>query len=276
MSDNPQSNSSIRGLVTDNLGKVRPEHRAFVLVNGVLALFLLGVLAASRDVATAKWATLGTLVLLALNMAFVFFLSRSRQSKKPEGDYDRRRQAAESVNGDWWQVILVSGDSGEILVEGLTIVNIRLNVSVGSYGLDGELFDEQGKSRAQWRAEAVAIKTLAPVELFYRFAGFSFRGPVLSDPTGDVTGIGVFTFDPAEAGTQTSARGSGWFATGYVEKLTFGRRRDVRLIRVKPDEQAVLDGTVGAADSSDRQALIAQRYFDLASRYGTAIGQRPD
>jgi hypothetical protein len=273
MSNNPRSSSSIRGLISDNLGRVRPEHRAFVLVNGVLALFLLGVLLASRDVATAKWATLGTLVLVALNMAFVFVLSRSRQRQQPEGDYGRRRQAAESVNGDWWQVILVSGNSGEILVEGLTVVSIRLNVSTGSYGLDGELFDEHGKSRAQWRAEAVAIKALAPVELFYRFAGFSFRGPVLSDPTGDVTGVGVFTFDPAEAGAETSARGSGWFATGHVEKLQFGRRRDVRLIRVKPDEQAVLDGTVGATNSRDRQALIAQRYVDLASRYGSAVGR---
>src|SRR5690349_7461804 len=88
MSDDPHPGSSIRGLISDNLGRVRPEHRAFVLVNGLLALRLLGVLVASKDIATAKWATLGTLVLVALNMAFVFALSRSSQRQKSEGDYE--------------------------------------------------------------------------------------------------------------------------------------------------------------------------------------------
>lgn len=264
---------SIRGLVSDSLPALRPEHRAFIVGNGVLAILLLGVVVFSTDATTTKWATAGTLVAVSLNSIFVFLLSRARQRARPTGDYERRRQSANSVNGDWWQVILVSGDRGEIFVEGLTVVNIRLYVPEGSYGLDGELFDETGKSRAQWRAEAVAIYSLAPVELFYRFAGYSFRGPVLKDPTGDVTGIGVFTFEDSGGG-KVSVRGSGWFATGYVEKLVFGRRRDVRLVRVTPSEKRILDGQTGEEDLSSRERLISDRYRALASRYGTTIGSR--
>jgi hypothetical protein len=266
---------SIRGLVSDNIPALRPEHRAFVVVNGVLAILLLGVLLFSADAATAKWATAGTLALFALNSILVFLLSRGRQRTRQTGDYERRRQAAESVNGDWWQIILVSGEHGDILVEGLTIVNIRLYVAIGSYGLDGEFFDEKGKSRAQWRAEAVAIKALTPLELFYRFAGYTFRSPTLSDPSGDVTGIGVFTFEASGDG-EASVRGSGWFATGHLEKLEFGKRRDVRLVRVTESEKEALDGKGIGTDSSVREQLIEERYRILANRYGTVTGSRWD
>ena len=260
-------------LITKNVPALRPDHRSFVVVNGVLALVLLGVLLSSPDVTTVKWLTAGTLVYFALNSALLFLLAREKQKVRAEGDYDRRRRAAESVNGNWWQAILVKGDNGEIFIEGLTIVNIRLLVDVGAYELDGELFDEAGKSRATWRAEAVAFKTLTPVELFYRFVGYSFRGPVLSDPTGDVTGIGVFTFEFNPNG-QASERAEGWFATGYVEKLTFGRRRNVRLVRVSNTDQEILDGKGFNDEAPEREQLIAGRYATLAKRYATGIGTR--
>lgn len=41
-------------LVTENVPALRPDHRAFVVVNGVLAALLLGVLLFSKDIATAK------------------------------------------------------------------------------------------------------------------------------------------------------------------------------------------------------------------------------
>ena len=267
--------SAIGSLVTESIPSLRPEHRALVVVSGVLALLLLGVLLLSQDSATAKWATAGTLVLFALNSVLVFLLSSSRQRGKQEGDYDRRRRAADSVNGPWWQLILVKSDDGDIVAEGLTVVNIKLRVDVGSYGVDGELFDEHGKSQAQWRAEAVAIKSLAPVELFYRFSGYSFRGPVLKDPTGPVTGIGVFAFEDGD-GKLPSSQGSGWYATGDVETLRFGKRRDVRLVRVTDSERERLEETGDTGRSDSREQLIQDRYRLLGTRYGAVLGKTWD
>jgi hypothetical protein len=182
----------------------------------------------------------------------------------------RRRVAAESVNGKWWQVILVRNDDGELIVEGLTIIDIRLSVPIGRYELDGELFDVNGKSRAHWSSDAVAMEQLAPVHLFYRFHGVSFRGPVLRDPTGAVTGIGVFSFE-GSGDVELSVQGSGWFATGQVEQLDFGRRRDVRLARVQEGELEILEGA-GNGDSRARGQLIAGRFRSLGERYGSAPG----
>ena len=273
--------ASLRGIVTDNVPDLRIDHRALVIVNAVLVILLLGVVIFSTDATSVKWATGGTLIVFGVNSILVFLLSRSSQradqaaqrvtqeaATRTPGDYERRRKAAESVNGDWWQIILYRDDQGKIVAEGLTIVNIRLYVDGGSYGLDGELFTEAGKSRAKWRADAVAIKNLAPLELFYRFQGFSFRVPVASDPsTGDVTGIGVFSFVDAGSG-KASISGDGWFATGHVERLEFGRRRDVHLCRVTEGESEILDGDRNSDDSTAREHLIANRYLVFAERYG--------
>lgn len=263
--------ATILRLVSENIRALSLDHRAFVVVNGVLAVLLLGVVLFAKDIATAKWATAGILPLFALNSVLVYLLARGKQRLRQVGDYDRRRKAADSVNGRWWQIILVR-HNGEIQVEGLTIVDISLLVDVGYYGLGGELFDERGKSVAKWQAEAVAFKTLAPVELFYRFGGYTFRPPVLKHPTGDVTGIGTFTFDDA-GDAKPAVRGSGWFASGDVEKLKFEGRREVRLFRINRDDGKLLEVNVDDPDSTARERLIAKRYRLLESQ---APGSRVD
>jgi hypothetical protein len=237
-------------------------------------MLLLSVVLFSTDLTVAKWITAGSLIVVALNSILQYRLSQGAQRSPQAGDFGRRQLAAQSVNGRWWQVILVRTDDGEQLVEGLTIVDIRLSVPIGRYELDGELFDSNGRSRAHWSADAVAMEQLAPVQLFYRFRGVSFRGPIMSDPTGAVTGIGVFSFE-GSGDVEQSLHGSGWFATGDVERLVFGKRRDVRLARVREAESEVLDGADGDA-SNTREQLIASRFRSLGERYGSAQANLSD
>ena len=77
------ASGGIVSLITKNVPALRPDHRSFVVVNGVLALVLLGVLLSSPDVTTVKWLTAGTLVYFALNSALLFLLAgKSRKCER--------------------------------------------------------------------------------------------------------------------------------------------------------------------------------------------------
>lgn len=263
---------SIGGLISKSVPALKPEHRAFVVVSGALTMLLLGIVFVSADTTIAKWATLGVLVIVALDSLLVFLLVRGSAHTD---DYTRRRLAADSVNGKWWQLVLVKGADGRTWAEGVTIVNFRLHVQTGSYGLGGDLFDRHGRFRAHWQADAVAIQQLAPVELFYRFSGTSHRRALPDRHTGSVTGIGVFTFEGTDS-RKHPALGSGWFSTGDVERLEFDPRCDVYLVRASKEEEAILAKDPRAGESAAREELVAKRFDELANRYGAVVRSRED
>jgi len=111
--------SSIDHLISKTIPSLDPKYRAFVVVSGALAILLLGVVFISTDPTTAKLATLGILAIVALNSLLVFFLARECVRTD---DYTRRRRAAESVNGKWWQLVVENGNEGRPSADGVDIV----------------------------------------------------------------------------------------------------------------------------------------------------------
>ncbi len=261
----PSPGSTIADLVRDTVPTLQRAHRSFVVVVGVVAIMLVAILFAASDVTTIRWATGGVLLLFAL-IAVLLFLARET-SDGQDTDHEKRQRAASSVNGDWWEAVLSRAPEGGAAVEALTLMSIRLLVGEGRYEIQGRLFDGTGAEKATWYADAVALTSLAPVELFYRWRGYSFRSDVAAEREGDVNGIGTFRFHSGEE-HDVCTTGDGWYGIGDVDRLQFGARRDVRLRRLTADEAQVMAQGHEGDGPRERRGLVVRTFAGVAGSYG--------
>ena len=162
-------------------------------------------------------------------------------------------------SGDWWQLVFDKNDEGHVVADVLTWLTVRMKPD--AVYVSGTLYGPDGRPKASWETDAVAITQLDPVAFFYRWKGQTFREREFLLDSGVLSGIGEFAFDSDEDGRSLS--GGGWYGAGSVERLTFGGgRREVRLVRIEDRVRAKLK-----PESAEFQNLIAEQFRELVRRY---------
>jgi hypothetical protein len=232
--------ATIERLVTDNLGKVAPHARGLILVAAIIAILTGAAAVTLSDNATGTVFAVGGLTVLLL-LSWLLYLV-SRESTRGE-DHAALARALDAVNGLWWQLVVHD------TTPGITKMTVELSQFPDRHRLHGEKRNPTGTPMADFRATAIGIVDLNPVEVFYYWEGSYVDG------ADAVSGVGLLAFPDAD--DHSSRRGTGWFTTGDVQHRDFSRWSKVHIRKMIDEEGAVM-----RSDDSARQAALAKRVFE--------------
>jgi hypothetical protein len=146
-----------------------------------------------------------------------------------EADMQIQADAAQAVNGEWWQLVPADDHPG------LSYIAIALSGIAERHAIQGITFDENGERRARFSSDVVAVRTSSPIEIYYLW-----RGTTLDKDTAEtVSGLGRFRFDSVgKENRPTEAEGT--FTRGTPTEWTFGAARVVEMYRLSDEETARL------------------------------------
>ncbi|MGK5168876.1 hypothetical protein [Geodermatophilus sp. CPCC 205761] len=270
---------SVLQALNSSLKEVQLRDRTYAFF--VLALTLLGtaIVSTSTDEETRRTTIIVVAIVVLAGSAITLALSLrdAREQRFWIVDYEPRQAAARLADGLWWQYVLVPSRDGGARLEAVTLLEIRLSGSVDAFDLSGRQYDSQGLFLAWWGATAVAIERLAPVRLFYRFEGHTYKCE--DELVGPVMGIGEFHFEVGEK-IRSANLGHGWFLTGQPtgEILSFANQRQVDLVRVKPGDRKILENAYTDEEIDNRRRLIASHFTsrDQLYRLGESAPHKRD
>jgi len=203
---------------------------------------VLAFIAAAPASGAAVYLARFSMVVVA-GLAGLVYVSTSRLDSAEAGLVSRH-DAAETVNGHWWQIVHAENHPG------LSYVRIRLTAIAEQNVLFGIAYDETGERRMRFSSDAIAVRATTPIEIYY-----FWTGSVLEAKSHDiVTGVGWFRFDGAgPCGRPWQAEGA--FTEGRKGLMEFGPARIVELIRFTDAEEQALAADERSLDSIAKAAF---------------------
>ena len=227
-----------------NLALLKQGDRFAIMAAGLIVVAALGAIATidgSPEMQTGL--ALFSIVIVAGLVILVQW--RSISMKGAEADLHAQAFAAESINGDWWQLVYSEDHPG------LTYVGIAMSEVAERHAMQGISFNSEGQRRARWSSDAIAIKTTAPVEIYY-----VWRGTILDYKVSEViSGFGRFRFDSVGR-EKKPMEAEGAFTNGSTSLLNFEEPCSVELVRFTDKESAAF--TKDSTSISD----LAKKAFD--------------
>lgn len=207
-----------------NLALLKRSDRFVIMAAGLIVVAALGAVAALREFPLgATVLAITAMAIVAGMVALVQWRAISMQSV--EADLLTQAAAAAAVNGEWWQLVYAADHPG------LSYVSIAISEVAERHAMHGITYDTDGRRRARWSSDAIAIKTSTPVECYYVWRG-TLLGP---KDASIISGIGRFRFDSVGR-EKRPMQGEGAFTRGSTTELDFGTNRAVELIRFTAHE----------------------------------------
>lgn len=242
------SGGPLSGLLnTEAVGLLPKRDRLAIMAGALVVVPVLAFIAAAPASGAAVYLALFAMAVVA-GLAGLVYVSASRLDSAEAGLVSRH-DAAETVNGHWWQIVHAENHPG------LSYVRIRFTALAEQNVLFGIGYDETGRRRSRFSSDAIAVRATTPIEIYYFWAG-----SVLETGSRDVVhGAGWFRFDGAGPGGRPW-QAEGAFTEGRTGLMEFGPARIVELIRFTDAEERAL-----AADERclDRLAKAAFERFGL-------------
>lgn len=188
-----------------------------------------------------------TVVAVVLLLALVY--SRGSQYSGMEARLNSENAAARAINGHWWQIVRTDDHPG------LTYIAIGISSVAERSAIVGRTYDHEGKIKATFSSDAVAIRTTSPIEIFYMWTG-----TVMEDrKTPLVFGLGRFRFDSV-GHEDRPLFGSGMFTRGSKNQMEFDPPRPVEMRRFSEEEERRLNDN---PEVLDLLAIEAFKHFDI-------------
>ena len=233
MAEEKRDGGESRGLVgqvinAKNLVLLRKSDRLVILAAGLVVVGALGAIATlPGEPVVALILSLASMVIVAGLVGLVHFRSVSHGDK--EADLEIQAQAAQAVNGEWWQLVPADDHPG------LSYIAIALSEISERHAIHGITFNEHGERRARFSSDVVAVRTSYPIEIYYLW-----RGTVIGKADAEiVSGLGRFRFDSA-GNEQRPREAEGMFTRGTPTEWEFGAPRVVEMYRLSDEESAKL------------------------------------
>jgi len=242
---------------TENLALLKRSDRFVIMAAGLVVVAALGAVAALREF------TLGATILAITAMVIVVGLValvqwRAVSMQDVEADLLTQAAAAAAVNGEWWELVYAEDHPG------LSYVSIAISEVAERHAMHGITYDVDGRRRARWSSDAIAIKTSTPLELYYVWRG-TLLGP---EDASIISGIGRFRFDSVGR-EKRPMQGEGAFTRGSTTELVFGTPRAVELIRFTEHESQRL-----ADDPSVLADLAAEAFNRFKLEKGRTFSEQ--
>ena len=147
-----------------NLVLLRKSDRLVILAAGLVVVGALGAIATvPGEPVIALVLSLASMVIVAGLVGLVHFRSLSHGDK--EADLEIQAQAAQAVNGEWWQLVPADDHPG------LSYIAIALSEISERHAIHGITFNEDGERRARFSSDVVAVRTSYPIEIYYLWRG---------------------------------------------------------------------------------------------------------
>lgn len=227
-----------------NLALLKQGDRFVIMAAGLIVVAALGAIA-TIDSSPEMQTGLALFSIGVVAGLVILVQWRSISMKGAEADLHSQAFAAESINGDWWQLVYSEEHPG------LTYVGIAMSEVAERHAMQGISFNSEGKRRARWSSDAIAIKTTTPVEIYY-----VWRGTILDYNVSEViSGFGRFRFDSVGR-EKKPMEAEGAFTHGSTSLLNFEEPCSVELVRFTKTESATF-----AKDSTSISDL-AKAAFD--------------
>jgi hypothetical protein len=232
-----------------NLALLHTRDRTVIMAVGLLmsmagtAIVTLGKNNPVEIVAFAVITVFAVLLLLAL----VYL--RGSQYSGMEARLNSENAAANAINGNWWQIVRTDDHPG------LTYVAIGISSVAERSAMVGRTYDHDGKIKATFSSDAVAIRTTSPIEIFYMWTGTVME----EKETPLVFGLGRFRFDSV-GHEDRPLFGSGMFTRGSRNQMEFDPPRPVEMRRFSKKEEAMLKEN---PEALDQLATEAYKQFDI-------------
>lgn len=207
-----------------NLVLLRKSDRLVILAAGLVVVGALGAIATvPGEPVIALLLSLASMVIVAGLVGLVHFRSLSYGDK--EADLQIQAAAAQAVNGEWWQLVPADDHPG------LSYVAIALSEISERHAIQGITFDENGRRRARFSSDVVAVRTSYPIEIYYLW-----RGTVIGTAAAEiVSGLGRFRFDSV-GNEKRPMEAEGMFTRGTSAEWKFGEPRVVEMYRLSDGE----------------------------------------
>ncbi|HSO19635.1 MAG TPA: hypothetical protein VLT88_09270 [Desulfosarcina sp.] len=220
MKENMDLKTPVESLVNPrNLALLHRSDRFVITAAGLVAVAALGAVAALRQfpVGATVLAMLAMVVVVGM-VALVQWRALSMQGV--EADLITQANAAAAVNGDWWQLVYAPDHPG------LSYVSIAVSELAGQHAMHGITYDHIGRRLARWSSDAIAIRTSAPIEIYY-----IWRGTLLGQEDASIiSGIGRYRFDSVGR-EKRPLQGEGAFTRGSPTEMGFGTPRALEMVR---------------------------------------------
>jgi len=246
-----------------NLALLHTRDRTVIMAVGLLmsmagtAIVTLGKNNPVEIVAFAVITVFAVLLLLAL----VYL--RGSQYSGMEARLNSENAAANAINGNWWQIVRTDDHPG------LTYVAIGISSVAERSAMVGRTYDHNGKIKATFSSDAVAIRTTSPIEIFYMWTGTVME----EKETPLVFGLGRFRFDSV-GHEDRPLFGSGMFTRGSRNQMEFDPPRPVEMRRFSKKEEAMLNEN---PEALDQLATEAYKQFDIPiGRTLLEAGRKPE
>lgn len=211
-----------------NLVLLRKSDRLVILAAGLVVVGALGAIATvPGEPVVALILSLASMVIVAGLVGLVHFRSLSHGDM--EADLQIQADAAQAVNGEWWQLVPADDHPG------LSYVAIALSEISERHAVQGITFDENGRRRARFSSDVVAVRTSYPIEIYYLW-----RGTVIGKAESEmISGLGRFRFDSV-GNEKRPMEAEGMFTRGTSSEWKFGDPRVVEMYRLSDDESVRL------------------------------------
>ena len=259
MNDKANETGPVAQLISPkNLALLKRGDRFVIMAAGLVVVAALGVVATLREfLLGATILAITAMVIVGGLVALVQWRAVSMQDV--EADLLTQAAAAAAINGEWWQLVYAEDHPG------LSYVSIAISEVAERHAMHGITYDSDGRRRARWSSDAIAIKTSTPIELYYVWRG-TILGP---EDASIISGIGRYRFDSVGR-EKRPMQGEGAFTRGSTTELNFGTPRNVELIRFTEQESQKL-----ADDPIVLNDLAAEAFDRFKLKKGRTFGENP-
>ena len=217
----------------ENLALLAKSDRLVILAGGLIVMGSLGAVTALRQHPTIGLVLSLTSIVIVAGLV-VLVQWRALSFGGLEADLHAQADAAQAINGDWWQIVRTEDHPG------LTYVVISISEVAERHAMQGISFSEDGQPTARFSSDVIAVRTTTPVELYYFWRGTEYG----NEKAEIVSGLGRFRFDSVGR-ERKPMEAEGAFTRGTREELVFADARPVELVRLSEKESQRL-----AEDSS--------------------------
>ena len=245
----------------NNLALLRQGDRFVILAAGLIVVAALGA-ATTIDTNARLQAGLAMFSMLVVAALVVLVQWRSISYKGIEADLVSQSSAAESINGDWWQIVYSDKHPG------LSYVRIAISEVAEKHALQGISFNSEGKRRARFSSDAIAIKSTTPVEIYYVWRGTRLR----YEDSRMIEGFGRYRFDSVGR-EKKPMEAEGAFTEGCLSEFKFENPCTIELIRMSDEDSRLI-----SEDSSRLPGLAKQAFetFKLDKNRSFPVADKKD
>lgn len=213
----------------NNLALLKQGDRFVIMAAGLIVVAALGAATVIETNARLQ-AGLAMFSMVVVAALVVLVQWRSISYKGIEADLVNQSSAAESINGDWWQIVYSDEHPG------LSYIRFAISGVAEKHALQGISFNSEGQRRARFSSDAIAIKSTTPVEIYYVWRGTKLK----HEDSRMIEGFGRFRFDSVGR-EQKPMEAEGTFTEGCLSEFKFENPRTVELIRLSDDDSKLIN-----------------------------------